>query len=308
MMQRSKQIVSRPFGREGDFDKLARFMRRVAIASDRPELNLHIGDLAWRCYRSDQFDASSVIHLWEDKETAELLGMGWYTLAHHGLDMVVDPDLQGTGLDKRVLRWGEMRFRNIPFDKRGYAQLKVQVHDWDKPKEELLTDAGFRPDMFHYVWYRFDLNADIQQPELPEGFEVRLLEPGEEKWRAKCHNKSFLTDDVTEESYAKLQETAVYQKQALDLVLVAPSGKLAGFALGWLDEERQIGIFEPLGVKPKYRRQGLGKGLVLAGLQQFKAAGMQVAQVYTESPNLPAQRLYRSVGFDVAGRQVDWTK
>ena len=76
-MQRSKQIVSRPFGREGDFDKLAKFMQRVALGSDRPELNLHVGDLAWRCYRSDQFDAASVIHLWEAKETAELLGMGW---------------------------------------------------------------------------------------------------------------------------------------------------------------------------------------------------------------------------------------
>ncbi len=307
-MQLTKQIVSRPFGREGDFNKLAVFMRRVALASDRPELNLHVGDLAWRCFRSDEFDASAVIQLWEDKESNDLLGMGWYTASHHGLDIIIDPELRGTGLEKRVLRWGEMRFRNVPFEKRGYAQLKVQVHDWDKPKEALLTEIGYRPDMFHYVWYRFDLAAPMQQPELPEGFEARLLEPGELKWRAKLHNKSFFTDDVTEESYTRLSQTAVYTDQALDLVVVAPNGKLVAFALGWLDTERKIGVFEPVGVRPKYRRTGLAKALVLKGLQEFKAAGMQVAQVYTESPNLPAQRLYRSCGFDVAGRQVDWVK
>ena len=307
-MQVTRSIASRPFGRDGDFEKLATFVQRAALASERPELNLHMGDLAWRCYRSAEFDAKNAIHLWEDKETAELLGMGWYTSAHHGIDIVIDPAVRDVGLEKRVLRWGEMRFRNVPFEERGYAQLKVQLHDWDQAKRQMLTDAGFRSDMFHYVWYRFDLNQEIHPPALPDGYEIRLLGPDEHSWRAKLHNKAFFTDDVTEESYKRLTETPIYQERAIDLVMIAPNGKLAAFALGWLDTERKVGIFEPVGVRPKYRRTGLAKAIVLEGMARFKAAGMQVAQVYTESPNLPAQRLYRSAGFDMAGRQFDWTK
>ena len=303
-----RQIVSRPFGRSGDFAKLTELLKKVSMHGEEKELHLHVGDLAWRCYRSSDFESTKSIHLWEDKETAELLGMGWYTAAHHGLDIVVDPSVRESGLEKRVLRWGEQRFRHVPFEQRGYTQLKVQVHNWDKEKEGMLTSVGFRPDMFHYVWYRFDLSNDIDVPLLPEGFEVRLVQADEMEIRAKLHNKSFFTDDVTWESYANLHKTSIYQNNAVDLVAVAPNGKLVAFALGWLDQERKIGMFEPVGVRPKHRRGGLAKALVLSGMARFKAAGMQVAQVYTESPNLPAQRLYRSAGFEVAGRQFDWTK
>ena len=218
--QTARQAVSRPFGREGDFAKLTSFVQNISRLNPQEERHLHVGDLAWRIYRSAEFDAAQSVHLWEDKGTGALLGMGWYTPAHFGLDIVIHPEMLSSGLDKRILRWGEMLFRKVPFEQRGYAQLKVQVHDWDKRKEGMLTDLGFRPDMFHYIWYQHDLTGKLPNPAPPQGFELRLLEPGELEYRAKLHNKSFFTEDVSDESYTNLSQTTIYQQQAIDLVAV----------------------------------------------------------------------------------------
>lgn len=302
------QILSRPFGRVDDFEKVTQFVQAVALASDGATQHIHAGDIAWRFFRSAQFDPKTAVQLWEEQENGTVVGLGWYSAAHHGLDMIMLPEMRDYGLDKRILRWGDQRFRSIPFKDRGYAQLKVQVLDWDTERSALLSESGFRQDMFHYVWYQYQLDGEVAVPQLPDGYEIRQVTELDVAARATLHRKAFFTDDVTVESYFQLMETEIYQNCALDFVAVAPNGRLSAFALGWLDTERQIGIFEPVGTHPKRRQMGLAKALLVHVMQQMQAAGMQAVQVYTESPNLPAQKLYRSAGFELLGKQFDWLK
>ena len=307
-MGNNVQILSRPFGRPDDFEKVTQFVQAVALASTNSTQHIHAGDIAWRFFRSAQFDPKATVQLWEEQENGTVVGLGWYSAAHHGLDMIMLPDMRDCGLDKRILRWGDQRFRSIPFKDRGYAQLKVQVLDWDTERMTLLSEAGFRQDMFHYVWYQHQLEEKIEVPILPDGYEIRKASDLDVAARAKLHNKAFFSGDVSAESYSKLMRTDIYQRSALDFVAVAPNGRLSAFALGWLDTERKIGIFEPVGTHPKRRQLGLAKALLTRTMQEMQAAGMRAAQVYTESPNQPAQRLYRSVGFELLGKQFDWLK
>lgn len=303
----TQAICSRPFGKNGDLEKVLAFVQRVATQSARPELNMHLGDVAWRFNRSNQFQPTEAIQIWEHEQSDEIAGLGWYTAAHYGVDLLVANEYRGIGLEKRILTWAEQKLRQIPFEKRGHAEVKVQVFEWDKEREQSLSQAGYRRDMFHYTWFHYDLAVQLESPVLPAGFTIRPVNQQEAAARAELHNLAFFTDDVTQDSYLRVMNSAAYRPE-LDIVAVAPDGTLAAFALGWINPVLQSGLFEPVGTHPEFRRLGLAKAVILAGMRQMRAAGMCLALVYTESPNLQAQKLYLSAGFATAGKQFDWVK
>jgi aminoglycoside 6'-N-acetyltransferase I len=51
-----------------------------------------------------------------------------------------------------------------------------------------------------------------------------------------------------------------------------------------------------IGVAPTHQRQGIGKGLMQAILEEAKRSGCREAWVLTERDNIPAMGMYRSAG------------
>lgn len=60
------------------------------------------------------------------------------------------------------------------------------------------------------------------------------------------------------------------------------------------------------GVKRQLRRQGLGRTFMLYALAEFRAQDMGVVMLEVRESNIPAQALYRSVGFDIAGHREQY--
>jgi len=90
----------------------------------------------------------------------------------------------------------------------------------------------------------------------------------------------------------------------------APDGTLAASAIGWYDEANGAGQFEPVGTRPDHRRLGIGRALMLFGLQRFREAGAEQAIVACRGDeNYPIpRRLYESVGFRELTRDVQLVK
>jgi len=259
---------------------------------------LHVGDLSWRMNRTQDFNPHENIHLWEDKN-GRLLGFVWLTSEHDGVDVQIHPAWQASGLEQHMLQSIEQRQRP--------SMLRVGCYETAFTRQRQLTKRGYKRDSFHYLHFWRPLNQPIPPPQLKSGFTIRRTTPEEANARAKLHNEAFLAQEVTAESYTNVMNAPDYQHE-LDLVVVAPNGRLAAFALCWLDTVNKVGLFEPVGTHPDFRRLGLGKAIVTAGLHTLKSHGMTAAWVYTESPNLAAQRLYTSAGFAVAGKQHDYVK
>ena len=77
----------------------------------------------------------------------------------------------------------------------------------------------------------------------------------------------------------------------------SPDGIYVAFTVTWYDHLNRTGLFEPVGTHKDHRRRGFGRAILLYGMQQMAAAGMEVATVAHFGDNEAARGLYQSCGF-----------
>jgi GNAT superfamily N-acetyltransferase len=80
--------------------------------------------------------------------------------------------------------------------------------------------------------------------------------------------------------------------------------------IGILNFSSKAGRISNIGVDPEKRGEGVGRQIMLFGLNQLKAAGCERARLRVHVDNKPALNLYKSLGFEVAERRkfLIWEK
>ena len=155
------------------------------------------------------------------------------------------------------------------------------------------------------------LDEPVPEPALPAGYEVRAVaETGETSNRAAAQRevwRPWSVGRVSDGDYARFMRLPGYNRD-LDIVAVTPDGEIAAYVNGWVDPVNRIGDFGPVGARPAYRRQGLTRAVLCEGLRRLKAHGMDRVCVSTGVSNMPAQRLYESVGFRIVNRCLEYVK
>src|SRR5215469_7982682 len=139
---------------------------------------------------------------------------------------------------------------------------------------------------------------DLEQPVLPDGFRFRTADEAGTQAAVQAHVDAWAASTYTAEGYEGVRRTPAYRGD-LHVLVEAPDGTMAASTIMWLDEVNKTAEFEPVGTHPDYRRLGLGRAMLLHGMQLARQAGadhMTVACL--GAPGHPRARgLYYSVGF-----------
>jgi ribosomal protein S18 acetylase RimI-like enzyme len=136
---------------------------------------------------------------------------------------------------------------------------------------------------------------------LAAGFSVRPLAGENEVYAyVQLHRAVFESKNMTAKWRIRTLRCPEYRPD-LDLVAVAPDGRLAAFCVCWLnrDLEQPSGQIEPLGVHQDFRQLGLGRAILSEGLRRLYLCGADRVYVETDKYRNAALELYQAVGFRV---------
>ena len=176
-----------------------------------------------------------------------------------------------------------------------------------------LAAAGFGPADRQLSQWQRRLDGDAVRdlppvPDLPAGYRIRAVRGREElAARVEVHRAAFVPSRLNVQKYERLAATPPYRFED-DLVVEAPDGSLAAFAMAWWDPVGCVGEFEPVGTHPRHQRRGLGRALLRHGLHRFVGLGATVVQVYSDAANDASEALYAAVGFERRAFHRRWAR
>ncbi len=215
-------------------------------------------------------------------------------------DMVIHPDWRDTGLAETFYQMMERDARA-----RGANELRLgpsQQHTW---LIDFLKQRGYQPE--RYFWeMRLPAEMTVEQPQLPAGFTVRTFVRGQDEPAfMQARNGSFA------EHYASIERNldeiiaitnmATFDPASLFLAF-ADNGDVAGLCWTAINPDEnaargeQVGWVHTLGVVPAYQRHGLGRALLLIGVQHLRQF-VPIVELGVEGLNEKALPLYEGVGF-----------
>lgn len=284
---------------------MASLMSRTWLGPRRPLVPGTLGDLEWwTAQGGTEADWPSRIRLWEIG--GDVVAWAWLTPPGQ-LDWFVGDGLseaEETAIRDEIVEFQEDTARRWAGERQaeGDEVPRVRLESWAGagwPEEAFLRSRGWQPTGTELSQHVQPLDIDLDPPRVADGYRLGSVSgPDEIPARVAVHLAAFAPSRLTEEKYRILVEGDPYRFDH-DLVVEAPDGSLAAFALCWSDPAGSIGEFEPVGTHPDHQRRGLGRSLMRAGLRLLRRDGLRDAVVFSLRSNVASEALYRSAGFEV---------
>jgi len=301
--------TSRLYQTESDFEQMQGLLVEARSLTDDWRYP-HIGDLVFGFFMvACHLNPKEHIRLWHDRGRL----VAYAILGEDpAFDWQVLPGYEWVGIEEQALAWAETRLCEL---RKADAQLwggrLVSGARQDNAlRIAFLEQHGFQPGgEFSEVNMLSLLDGPVPEPVVPPGWQVRSLAgAGEIPQRAAAHCEvwqPWTVGNVDADDYEYFMQLPGYDRD-LDVVAIASEGVIAAYVNGWIDPVNRIGDFGPVGARPAYRRRGLTQAVLLECLRRMRARGMERVSVSTGVSNMPAIRLYESVGFKIVNRYLEY--
>jgi len=180
----------------------------------------------------------------------------------------------------------------------GVSHLETLVRDDDEESRSVLSDRGFAPsdDRGAVTWLAAERRPT--PPALPVDFE--LVDRG-----IVADQPHPMIGRSGPDVAARLREVSLYDPE-LDLAVRHVSGDISGYALFWFDPVTRVGLVEPMRVEEPWQRRGLGRALLLHGLERL--ANLGATRLKVGYATEPGRALYTGVGFEVEATNTSWVR
>jgi mycothiol synthase len=306
-------ITSRPFHQPADLQTVLTLARQSVTAETLFDIPRYSELASWLA----PVDAGAAAsHEGQRHLLTQQTTMLWETDAGEAVAYAVIPGTTSLGFGilphwrtdavlRDILTWGFTRLR----DEGRFPFLMTRCHEDDHALQFALSQEGFQAQPYQDVYLTCPLDLPISAPALPDGFSLKEgVTISEHGAYQGLHRVIFANGMGMDEHLS-----STYQPE-LDLIAIAPDGTWAAFCFCTMDQVadtqaiERLGDVGVLGVHPAFRRQGLGRALLLHVMQRAQQQGAQRMALETENGSSPAMQLYRSVGFQPGSPWRWWRK
>jgi mycothiol synthase len=168
----------------------------------------------------------------------------------------------------------------------------------------------------HFLEMRLDLSNIRLSDFKPSGYTIRSLGRGEVDQLTDIQNRAFADSwGFNPNSRDEIAYRINLSDCSPENIIMAYMGKKPiGYC--WMriipEENPPVdsvkGEIHMLGVDPDFRKQGIGRNVLLAGLSLLKSKGVTIIELTTDAEDPSALALYESIGFKVYSRSVWYEK
>ena len=285
----------------------------AADAIDQTQENADLDSLRIRVNQPGR-DLQRDVRIWEDTDGQAVAYAMLHirpdeTSAGAYLNWQVHPNARESGIEDEILAWATGRAREGGREHGKLANLRAFSDRANSYAMAQLEHQGFTPARYFFQMRRPIKDGEpVPEPQFPEGYTLRYVANDEdvERW-VDTFNLSFIDHwdfhPATVER-RKHRMSAPYYRSDHDLIVVAPDGTFAAFCLCTVDDEHNKrnnineGWIDVLGTRRGFRKMGLGRAMLLAGLHKLKENGVDEAMLGVDADNpTGALGLYESAGF-----------
>lgn len=216
------------------------------------------------------------------------------------------PVWRNQGIEIAIINWCQARLREIaadhPLDSRHYFQ--TQSNEFKVHFNTILKSLGYTAERYFIEMSR--PLEDIPAAELPQGVQVRPVQPGEERkiWDAsiEAFRDHWGYSKPKEEHYISYAGSKYFQPH---LWQVAWEGdQVVSSVMNYIDHDynekyhRLRGWTENISTLKPWRHQGIARALIVRSMHMHKTKGMTEVGlgVDTNNPN-GALKLYQGLGY-----------
>lgn len=221
----------------------------------------------------------------------------------------VRPSFRRKGLGKRLFEHATQRAVEM-----GIKCVHINVPGKNDVARIVLARYGFKP-----IRRYFDLRLDISKIKNNDihnaSQDCRCLKSGEERELARIQNLAF---EGHWGYHPNTPETIAFYTRIGDLsteniILACEEDKIIGYC--WVEiipgnspDEQPAGEIHMIGADPDYQGKGIGKKVLMAGLDYLRRMGITTAFLSVDSENKSALSLYESIGFELYRKTLWYEK
>ncbi|HEX5620746.1 MAG TPA: GNAT family N-acetyltransferase [Solirubrobacteraceae bacterium] len=232
----------------------------------------------------------------------------------------VVPAARRRGLGRRLLDWAEQRAASLHAERHPSvaAAICVDVHENNPGKRALVETAGYEATRW---WYRMTHGLADPLPTVPPpppGLVVTPYTRDRDEAVRQAHREAFAGhwgSTPPDEQRWRQRFTGASHFQPGVSWLVLDGDEVVAYLLTslWEADASATGVREAfvaqLGVRPPWRRRGLGTLLLATALESYVPAGYDRSALTVDTDNATgALHLYERAGFALNDTAVSWTK
>jgi GNAT superfamily N-acetyltransferase len=221
---------------------------------------------------------------------------------------VVDPDWEHLGVMSQLLSLVETAANQVKTDLSDNEppSIATRIYSADTRTGQVLLDAGWHFERRFWQMER-SLTTPIDNPIFPPNIQIVQASPEAVMYEVYQADEEIFQDHhgPSVPPFPVWQERMLMGGETNLWFLAKDDSQIAGISLCQTQREGRddLGWVRVLGVRRPWRKQGLGKALLLYSFQQLYQRGMRDVGLRVDSENLTgATRLYESVGMQVVNQ------